>query len=156
MDNGTTQQYIAMSKTLAGLARGLVRDVDPMNDLQFLRIKTRRSEIMIAPEPQTRDKESYLIVVQNEDWNETKVCFEDSQQRKKDVNKTGRFIFAWRRAVESILNLAKVCLHPFQVMWSIYWYWKSSFDFSEIFRAMRSCAMNPQKLSRSMVTTWNE
>ena len=67
MDNGTTQQYIAMSKTLAGLARGLVRDVDPMNDLQFLRIKTRRSEIMIAPEPQTRDKESYLIVVQNED-----------------------------------------------------------------------------------------
>ena len=67
MDNGTTQQYIALSKTMAKLARGLVRDVDPMNDLQFLRIKTRRSEIMIAPEVQSKDKVSYLIVVQNED-----------------------------------------------------------------------------------------
>lgn len=67
MDNGTTQQYIFLSKTLAKLARGVVRDVDPMNDLQFLRIKTRRSEIMIAPEQQSKDKESYLIVVQNED-----------------------------------------------------------------------------------------
>ena len=67
MDNGTTQQYIALSKTLANLARGVVRDVDPMNDLQFLRIKTRRSEILIAPEQHSKDKESYLIVVQNED-----------------------------------------------------------------------------------------
>jgi len=36
MDNGTTQQYISLSKTLAKLARSVVRDVDPMNDLQFL------------------------------------------------------------------------------------------------------------------------
>jgi len=67
MDNGTTQQYISLSKTLAKLARSVVRDVDPMNDLQFLRIKTKRSEIMIAPEQQSKEKESYLIVVQNED-----------------------------------------------------------------------------------------
>ena len=67
MDNGTTQQYITMSKSLISLARALVRDVDPMNDLSFLRIKTKRSEIMIAPEPYSKEKESYLIVVQNED-----------------------------------------------------------------------------------------
>eukprot|EP00794_Sanderia_malayensis_P006324 gene6324-7049_t len=67
MDNGTTQQYIAMSKSLTRLARGLIRDIDPVNDLHVLRIKTKRSEIMIAPEPQSREKESYLIVVQNND-----------------------------------------------------------------------------------------
>ncbi len=67
MDNGTTQQYISMSKSLTKMARGLVRDIDPVNDLSFLRIKTKRSEIMIAPEPQSKEKESYLIVVQNDD-----------------------------------------------------------------------------------------
>ena len=40
-------------------ARSMIRDLDPTNDLTFLRIKTRLDEIMVAP-----DKEYILIVVQ--------------------------------------------------------------------------------------------
>jgi len=37
-----------------------VRDLDPTNDLTFLRIRSKKHEIMVAP-----DKEFILIVVQN-------------------------------------------------------------------------------------------
>ena len=67
MDNATTLQYISMSQTLVGLSRGLVRDVDPQNDLVILRIRTRKSEIIVAPEKSSKDKDSYLIVIQNEE-----------------------------------------------------------------------------------------
>ncbi len=44
---------------LARKAKSMVRDLDPTNDLTFLRIKTRNDEIMVAP-----DKDYMLIVVQ--------------------------------------------------------------------------------------------
>ena len=44
---------------LAQKARSIVRDLDPSNDLTFLRIKTKQNEIMVAP-----DKDFMLIVVQ--------------------------------------------------------------------------------------------
>jgi len=37
-----------------------VRDIDPTNDLVFLRIKTKHEEIMVAP-----DKDFTLIVIQS-------------------------------------------------------------------------------------------
>ena len=37
-----------------------VRDLDPENDLTFLRIRTKKHEVMIAP-----DKDFMLVVVQN-------------------------------------------------------------------------------------------
>jgi dynein light chain roadblock-type len=37
----------------------LVRDLDPTNDLAFLRIKSKQNEILIAP-----DKDLLLIVIQ--------------------------------------------------------------------------------------------
>lgn len=40
--------------------QAVVRDLDPTNDLTFLRIRSKKSEIMVAP-----DKEFILIVVQN-------------------------------------------------------------------------------------------
>lgn len=44
---------------LAKKAKSMIRDLDPTNDLTFLRIKTRNDEIMVAP-----DKDYMLIVVQ--------------------------------------------------------------------------------------------
>jgi dynein light chain roadblock-type len=45
---------------LAGLARSLVRDLDPSNDLEFLRIRSFKHEIMVAPNP-----DYALIVIQD-------------------------------------------------------------------------------------------
>ncbi|KAK0090955.1 hypothetical protein PV326_003961 [Microctonus aethiopoides] len=60
MDNTTTVQYSGLISGLCDKARSVVRDLDPTNDLTFLRARTKKNEIMIAP-----DKEFMLIVVQN-------------------------------------------------------------------------------------------
>nr|XP_056700844.1 dynein light chain roadblock-type 1 [Euleptes europaea] len=60
MDNSTTVQYAGLMHNLIMKARGTVRDIDPQNDLTFLRIRSKKNEIMVAP-----DKDYFLIVVQN-------------------------------------------------------------------------------------------
>lgn len=60
LDNSTTVQYAGLIHQLTMKARSTVRDIDPQNDLSFLRIRSRKHEIMIAP-----DKEYLLIVIQN-------------------------------------------------------------------------------------------
>lgn len=40
-------------------AKNLVRDLDPVSDLSFLRIKTKNEEIMVSP-----DKDFILIAIQ--------------------------------------------------------------------------------------------
>merc|ERR1712060_311554 len=60
MDASITTQYSANLSQLSLKARSVVRDLDPQNDLTFLRVRTKKHEIMIAPE-----KEFLLIVVQN-------------------------------------------------------------------------------------------
>ncbi|XP_014206476.1 dynein light chain roadblock-type 2 [Copidosoma floridanum] len=60
MDNTTTVQYAGLISQLSDKARSVVRDLDPTNDLTFLRIRSKKHEIMVAP-----DKEFILIVVQN-------------------------------------------------------------------------------------------
>ena len=59
LDNTTTLQYVAMCNTLCGIARGIVRDTDPQNDLKILRVRTKKNEIIMAPEGG-----KYLIVIQ--------------------------------------------------------------------------------------------
>ena len=49
----------ACSHSLASKARSAVRTLDPQNDLTFLRIRSKKHEIMVAPE-----KEYMLIVIQ--------------------------------------------------------------------------------------------
>jgi dynein light chain roadblock-type len=49
MDNATTVQYAGLIHSLTAKARVTVRDLDPQNDLNFLRIRTQKHEIMIAP-----------------------------------------------------------------------------------------------------------
>jgi dynein light chain roadblock-type len=43
-----TKQYSELIPSLADLARNLVRDLDPQNDLEFLRIRSFKHEIMVA------------------------------------------------------------------------------------------------------------
>ncbi|KAE8576587.1 hypothetical protein XENTR_v10004252 [Xenopus tropicalis] len=59
MDNQTTVQYASLMHQLVMKARGSVRDIDCQNDLTFLRIRSKKNEIMIAP-----DKDYFLIVIQ--------------------------------------------------------------------------------------------
>jgi len=54
-----TTNYGVKLSSLARQARNLVRDLDPSNDLTFLRITCRKYEMMIAP-----DKDYFLIVIQ--------------------------------------------------------------------------------------------
>ena len=49
MDNATTVQYAALLHQLAGKTKTTVRDLDPTNELSFLRIRTQKHEIMVAP-----------------------------------------------------------------------------------------------------------
>jgi len=53
------KQYAQRVTELAKKARSVVRDIDPMNDLTFFRVRSKRQEIMVAP-----DKNLFLIVIQ--------------------------------------------------------------------------------------------
>ncbi|KAI8809714.1 hypothetical protein BJ742DRAFT_803440 [Cladochytrium replicatum] len=60
LDHDKTVQHAALITQLAAKARSVVRELDPQNDLTFLRIRSKKHEIMVAP-----DKEYILIVLQN-------------------------------------------------------------------------------------------
>ncbi|XP_069371934.1 dynein light chain roadblock-type 1 isoform X1 [Paralichthys olivaceus] len=60
LDNSSTVQYAGLIHQLVMKARSTVREIDPQNDLTFLRIRSKKNEIMIAP-----DKDYFLIVIQN-------------------------------------------------------------------------------------------
>ncbi|XP_030581667.1 dynein light chain roadblock-type 1 [Archocentrus centrarchus] len=60
LDNPSTVQYAGLIHQLVMKARSTIRDIDPQNDLTFLRVRSKKNEIMIAP-----DKDFFLIVIQN-------------------------------------------------------------------------------------------
>uniref|UniRef100_A0A7S0S1S5 Dynein light chain roadblock n=1 Tax=Chlamydomonas leiostraca TaxID=1034604 RepID=A0A7S0S1S5_9CHLO len=60
LDDQLTKQYAELIPSLADLARNLVRDLDPQNDLEFLRIRSFKHEIMVAAK-----EEFVLIVIQD-------------------------------------------------------------------------------------------
>lgn len=49
MENSLTVQYAALVHQLTSKAKSMVRDIEPMDDVTFIRIRTRRHELMIAP-----------------------------------------------------------------------------------------------------------
>ena len=49
LDNSTTVQYAGLIHQLTMKARSTVRDIDPQNDLTFLRLRSKKHEIMVAP-----------------------------------------------------------------------------------------------------------
>ncbi|XP_068267425.1 dynein light chain roadblock-type 2-like [Nyctibius grandis] len=58
-DYSTTVQYAGLILELTMKARSTVKDLDPDNNLTFLRIRSKKHEIMVAA-----DKEYLLIAVQ--------------------------------------------------------------------------------------------
>lgn len=60
MDDELSAKYGQNLSSLVAKARSVVRDLDPQDDLTFLRIRSKKHEIMVAP-----DKDYLLIVVQN-------------------------------------------------------------------------------------------
>merc|ERR1711892_945213 len=59
MDAAQTVQYTALISGLTKQARAMVRNIDPGNELNFVRIRSKKNEILIAP-----DRDYILIVVQ--------------------------------------------------------------------------------------------
>lgn len=57
MDVG--DDYAKYISLLTKKAKSMIRDLDPTNDLSFLRIKTKNEEILVTP-----DKDYMLIAVQ--------------------------------------------------------------------------------------------
>ena len=60
LDSSTTVQYGGMVSDLAAHARSIVRDLDPTNELTFLRVKSTKHEVLVAP-----DDSFIIIVLQN-------------------------------------------------------------------------------------------
>uniref|UniRef100_A0A3B5BMH9 Dynein light chain roadblock n=1 Tax=Stegastes partitus TaxID=144197 RepID=A0A3B5BMH9_9TELE len=48
LDNPTTAKYAELLCQLSTMARNTVRDIDPQNDFTFLRIRSKKHEIMVA------------------------------------------------------------------------------------------------------------
>ncbi|UJR14712.1 hypothetical protein I4U23_001705 [Adineta vaga] len=59
IDNSTTMSLTGLIRTLSDKAKSCVRDLDPQNDLTFFRIRTKKQEILVAP-----DKDYLTIVLQ--------------------------------------------------------------------------------------------
>lgn len=57
LDDDTTSQYSVLLQGLCDKSKNAVKEMDASNDLTFLRLRTKKNEIMIAP-----DKD-YLIAV---------------------------------------------------------------------------------------------
>eukprot|EP01084_Bolivina_argentea_P244493 409560_1 len=61
MDDQKSKQYAAHILDLTQKARAVIQDLDANNDLTFLRIRSQKDEIMVAP-----DNDFTLIVIQND------------------------------------------------------------------------------------------
>ncbi|KAG1663776.1 hypothetical protein FOA52_011827 [Chlamydomonas sp. UWO 241] len=63
-DNELTVQYASLVSHFTSKARGVVKKLDGDNELRFVRLRSKKHEIMIAPEFE-RNAEYYLVVVQD-------------------------------------------------------------------------------------------
>ena len=57
-------QYAAMASALAAKARGMVRELASEDELQFLRVRSKKHEVIIAP-GFDKDHQFSLVVVQD-------------------------------------------------------------------------------------------
>jgi dynein light chain roadblock-type len=60
LSDESAKAHAALISQLTSKARSVVRTLDPQNDLTFLRVRSKKNEIMIAP-----DKEYMLFVIQD-------------------------------------------------------------------------------------------
>ena len=59
LDLNTTRLYAVQYQSLINMTRSAVRELDPQNELCFIRVRNKRHEIMVAP-----TEDLVLIVVQ--------------------------------------------------------------------------------------------
>ena len=62
MPADVADQYAQAMKALAAKSRNVVRDLEPKNELKYLRIRAKRQEILVAFDP-----EFLVIIIQK--WN---------------------------------------------------------------------------------------
>lgn len=58
-DARQTMQYSSLLSMLSYKAHRLVRDIEPVNDLEFLRVRTSNMELLVSP-----GREYILVVIQ--------------------------------------------------------------------------------------------
>ena len=63
-DTDLTVQYASLVSHFTVKSRSVIKKLDTENDLRFLRIRSKKHEIMIAPEFE-KNQEYYLVVVQD-------------------------------------------------------------------------------------------
>ena len=77
-------QYAGLIHQLAAKAKTTVRDLDPTNDLSFLRVRTTKHEIMIAPGLYVYIRRDSLCVlkpfVSHADKDYMLICVQDPSQ----------------------------------------------------------------------------
>lgn len=72
-DEEFAMDHAALISQLAAKAKSTIRTLDPTNDMTFLRIRSKKHEIMIAP-----GKEYALIVIQNPNPSASASAFHDA------------------------------------------------------------------------------
>ena len=87
MDNSTTVQYAGLLHQLSAKARSTIRDIDPTNDLTFLRIRSKKHEIMVAPG--------------NKDYMYSKTCL------KRPLKITPKFFFSTDYCLMQVKSIAE-------------------------------------------------
>ena len=55
LDNTTTSKMAGLVKGITNQARSVVRDLDPVNELAFLRLRSTKTEFLIAPGNANKD-----------------------------------------------------------------------------------------------------
>jgi len=61
IDNNISVQYAGEMQLIIEKARALIKEMDSTNDLSFIRLRTKKHEVLVAP-----DKEYAMIVIQNQ------------------------------------------------------------------------------------------
>jgi dynein light chain roadblock-type len=64
MDNSQTVHYAALVSRFVGKSRSCVKKLDPEDELNFIRIRSLKHEIMIAPD-YNGNMDYHLVVVQD-------------------------------------------------------------------------------------------
>ena len=57
LDNTTTVLYASLFRKVCALSEGVVHNIDPQDEMLFLRVRTRKDEIIVAPD------NGYLMIV---------------------------------------------------------------------------------------------
>ncbi|BET01076.1 Robl_LC7 [Nesidiocoris tenuis] len=58
LDNTTSLQYASLATRVCDSSVDALRNIDPTNDLTFLRVRSKKHEILIAP-----DKEFVMVTI---------------------------------------------------------------------------------------------